>query len=50
VFVTSKGCGERLALVESREVERLGPTILVELCSAVVVAYTGECELAMPTV
>jgi hypothetical protein len=44
VFVASKGCGERLALIESREVERLGPTILVKLCGAVVVAYTGECE------
>jgi hypothetical protein len=44
VFVASKGRGERLALIESREVERLGPTILVKLCSAVVVAYAGECE------
>jgi len=44
VFVASKGCGERLALIEAREVERLGPTILVKLCSAVVVAYTGGSE------
>jgi len=38
VFVASEGCGECLALVEAREVERLGPTVLIELRRAVVVA------------
>ena len=38
VFVASEGRGECLALVEAREVERLGPTVLIELRRAVVVA------------
>ena len=38
VFVASEGRRERLALVEARKVERLGPAVLVELRCAVVVA------------
>jgi hypothetical protein len=42
VLVASKGRSECLALVEAREVERLGPSVFVKLGGTVVVAWTGK--------
>jgi hypothetical protein len=39
VLVTGERGGKGFAFIETREVEGLGPAVLIQLCCAIVIAY-----------